>query len=130
MPHQNESMLRDVYSAAAEADVERLRQLIHPEVVWHVPGRNVLTGDYKGFAEVLGLFGQLAAMTDGTFQSELHDVVANDEHVVGLHTERGQRSGCSLEARLALVGHVRDGRLSEVWEGHLDAEAFDSFWSG
>ena len=114
MPHQNESMLRDVYSAAAGADVERLRQLIHPEVIWHVPGRNVLTGDYKGFDAVLGLFAQLAVMTDGTFQSELHDVVADDEHVVGLHTERAQRSWRSLKARLALVGHVRDGRLGEV----------------
>jgi ketosteroid isomerase-like protein len=129
MPHRNETMLRDVYSAAAGGDVDRLQQLIHPDVVWHVPGRNVLNGEYKGFAEVLGLFGRLAAMTDGTFRSELHDVVAGDDHVVGLHTERGRRSGRSLEARLALVGHVRDGRLSEVWEGHLDAEAFDSFWS-
>ena len=129
MLHPNETMLRRVYSAAAEGDVEKLRELIHPDVVWHVPGRNVLTGDYKGFEEVLGLFGQLAAMTDGTFQSQLHDVVAGDDHVVGLHTERGEREGRSLHARLALIGHVRDGRLSEVWEGHLDAEAFDSFWS-
>src|SRR3712207_9267122 len=35
MPHQNETMLRDLYAAAAEGDVERLRQLIHPDIVWH-----------------------------------------------------------------------------------------------
>ena len=129
MPHPNEILLRNVYAAAAGGDVEELRQLIHPEVVWHVPGRNALAGDYKGFDEVLALFGQLAALTDGTFRSELHDVVAGDEHVVGLHAERAQRAGRSLQARLALIGHVRDGRLAEVWEGHLDAEAFDSFWT-
>jgi hypothetical protein len=129
MPHPNAVLLRDVYAAAAEGDVERLRALIHPDVVWHVPGRNVLAGEYKGVDEVLGLLGQLAALTDGTFRAELHDVVAGDDHVVGLHAEHGQRAGRSLQARLALIGHVRDGRLAEVWEGHLDAEAFDSFWS-
>ncbi|MGY1605803.1 MULTISPECIES: nuclear transport factor 2 family protein [unclassified Geodermatophilus] len=129
MPHPNEVLLRDLYAAAAAGDVETLRRLFHPELVWHVPGRNVLAGDYKGFDEVVALFGRLAALTEGTFRSDLHDVVAGDEHVVGLHTERGQRAGRSLEARLALIGHVRDGRLSEVWEGHLDAEAFDAFWS-
>ena len=129
MPHRNETMLRDLYAAAAEGDVARLRQLIHPDIVWHVPGRNALTGEYKGIDEVLGLFGRLASLTDGTFRSDLHDVVAGDEHVVGLHVEHGERAGRSLNARLALIGHVREGRLVEVWEGHTDAEAYDAFWS-
>ncbi|MEX5719145.1 hypothetical protein [Geodermatophilus maliterrae] len=68
-------------------------------------------------------------MTDGTFRSELHDVVASDEHVVGLHTEREERAGRSLSARLALIGHVREGRLVEVREGHTDAASYDVFWS-
>ena len=94
-----------------------------------MPGRNALTGEYKGIDEVLGLFGRLASLTDGTFGSELHDVVAGEEHVVGLHVEHGERAGRSLDARLALIGHVREGRLVEVWEGHTDAEAYDAFWS-
>ncbi len=98
MPHRNETMLRDLYAAAAE-DVERLRLLIHPDIVWHVPGRNALTGEYKGIDEVLGLFGRLASLTDGTFRSDLHDVVAGDEHVVGLHVEHGERAGRSLRRR-------------------------------
>ena len=102
MPHRNETVLRDLYAAAAEGDVERLRQLIHPDIVWHVPGRNALTGEYKGIDEVLGLFGLLASLTGGTFRSELHDVVAGDEHVVGLHVEHGERAGRSLKASLAL----------------------------
>ncbi len=76
MPHRNENLLRHLYAAAAEGDVERLRQLIHPDIVWHVPGRNALTGEYRGIDEVLGLFGRLASLTDGTFRSDLHDVVA------------------------------------------------------
>ena len=44
--------------------------------------------------------------------------------MVGLHIERGERAGRSLNARLALIGHVREGRLVEVWEGHTDAESY------
>src|SRR3712207_9052514 len=113
MPHRNETMLRDLYAAAAEGDVEWLRLLIHPDILWHVPGRNALTGEYKGIDEVLGLFGRLASLTDGTFRSELHDVVAGDEDVVGLHVQHGGRAGGSLNARLALIGHRRGGPLAE-----------------
>ncbi|MEX5719146.1 nuclear transport factor 2 family protein [Geodermatophilus maliterrae] len=61
MPHRNETMLRDLYAASAGGDVQRIRQLMHPDIVWHVPGHNILAGEYKGIDEVLGLFGRLAS---------------------------------------------------------------------
>jgi hypothetical protein len=35
---------------------------------------------------VLGYFGKTMELTGGNFQVEVHDVVANDEHAVGLNT--------------------------------------------
>ena len=54
-------------------------------------------------------------LTGGTFRSELHDVVANDEHAVWLFAARGQREGKTLDARNVLVTHVRNGKLGETW---------------
>jgi hypothetical protein len=39
-------------------------------------------------------------MTNGTLRWELHDVLANDDHAVGLHITRAERNGRSLAERV------------------------------
>jgi ketosteroid isomerase-like protein len=96
--------------------------------VWHAPGRNPLAGDHRGVEAILGYFARTMELTGGTFRSELHDVVANDEHVVSLFVGRGQREGKSLEARNVLVSHVRNGKLAETWLYPGDQYAADEFF--
>ena len=69
-------------------------------------------------------------LTAGTFRSELHDVVANDEHAVSLFVARGEREGKTLEARNVLVTHVRNGKLAETWLFSGDQYAADEFLAG
>jgi hypothetical protein len=87
--------------------METLRELFDPGIVWHFPGQSLLTGDHRGADAVLGFFGRTMELTAGTFRAELHDVVADDQHTVGLHLgtgERGvgplriERSWCSTSA--------------------------------
>ena len=66
----------------------------------------------------------------GTLRGEIHDVLASDDHVVVLQTTRGERDGHgSLEDREAIVLHVRDGTIVEVWEHPGDVYAMDAFFS-
>jgi ketosteroid isomerase-like protein len=76
---------------------------------------------------ILGYFAKTMELTGGTFRSELHDVVANDEHAVSLFVARGQREGKTLEARNVLVTHVRNGKLEETWLFSGDQYAADEF---
>jgi ketosteroid isomerase-like protein len=55
-------------------------------------------------------------------------VVANDEHVVGLHAVTAEREGKTLQDNNTLVCHVRDGRTSEVWQFWTDQYAADAFF--
>jgi ketosteroid isomerase-like protein len=68
-------------------------------------------------------------LTGGTFQVELHDVVASDHHTVGLHIARGQRNSKRLEDRQVLVFHFRDGKVAEVWQLSEELYANDDFFS-
>jgi ketosteroid isomerase-like protein len=68
-------------------------------------------------------------LTAGTFRAELHDVVADDRHTVGMHLATGGREGRSLEDREVLVFHVRDGKVAEVWQYIEDQYAYDEFFS-
>ena len=68
-------------------------------------------------------------LTAGTFRAELHDVVADDQHTVGMHLATGEREGRTLEDREVLVFHPRDGKVVEVWQYVEDQYAYDGFFS-
>lgn len=75
--------------------------------------RQPLSGDYHGKEEVLGYLGRLAEMTGGTLKNEPHDVLANDDHVVGLLQSSAARGDKSLHERAAHIVHLRDRQLAE-----------------
>jgi ketosteroid isomerase-like protein len=129
MAHPNEDLIRRGFDAFAKGDMDTLRELFDPDIAYHVPGRSPLAGDYHGPDEVLGLFARIFELSGGTYQAQLHDAVANDEHTVALFTATGQREGRTLDDRNVLVSHVRDGRLAEVWVLAEDLYALDAFFS-
>jgi ketosteroid isomerase-like protein len=108
--------------------MQTLRDLFHPDIVWHAPGRNQLAGDHQGVDTVLGYFGRTMELTGGNFRVEVHDVVANDEHAVGLNTVHAERNGKTLQDNNTLVFHVRDGKATEVWQYWADQYAADELF--
>jgi ketosteroid isomerase-like protein len=86
MGHPNEDLIRRGYAAFSRGDMDTLRELFHPDIVWHAPGRSQLAGDHQGVEAVLGYFGRTMELTGGNFRADVHDVVANDEHAVSLNS--------------------------------------------
>jgi ketosteroid isomerase-like protein len=129
LAHPNEDLLRKGYEAFGKGDMDTLRELFAPNIKWHVPGRNMISGDYNGQDEVFGFFGKIAEGTGGNFGLEIHDVLANDTHVIGLVTASGERDGKKLEDHNVHVWHIEGGKLAEFW-GHAGNQyAVDEFWS-
>ncbi len=130
MGHPNEAVVRKGYEAFSKGDMETLQnEIFTDDIVWHVSGRNPLSGDYKGISEVLGYFGQLGELTGGSFQVTLEDVLANDERTVALHHATGTREGKTLDADEALVFRFRGDKVSEAQGYSGDQHAVDQFWS-
>ena len=78
---------------------------------------------------MLGFFGALAERSGGTFRATLYDVVANDEHVVALHSSDAERDGRTARSPTVLVCHISDGGIAETWSLHYDQHGFDEFWA-
>jgi ketosteroid isomerase-like protein len=129
MAHPHEDLVRRGYDAFARGDTDTLRELFDPGIVWHLPGRSLIAGDHRGVDAVLGFFGRTMELTAATFRVDLHAVVADDEHTVGLHVATGEREGRTLEDREVLVFHLRDGRIVEVWQYLENQYAYDEFFS-
>ena len=130
MAHPNEELVRRGFAAFGAGDMATLDGLFADDIVWHVGGRSPLSGDYAGKEAVLGYFGRLGQETGGSFRIEIHDMLANDEHVVALTTASAQRQGKSLsDAPGVQVFHVRDGRVTESLFHAGDQYASDEFFT-
>lgn len=126
MAHPNEDLIRKGYAAFAAGDLDTLRQLFAPDIIWHSPGRNPLSGTEHGTDAVFQLFGRLAELTGGTFRvSEIHDVLANDDHAVALLRIRAERGRKTLESNDAHVFNMSNGRVTEFWAVSGDQYATD-----
>jgi uncharacterized protein len=129
MGNANEELLRALYDAFGRKDFQAIEGLLSDDVVVHQPGRNPLSGDYRGKEAALGLIRSLGERSGGTLQIHVHDVVASDEHAVALLRVTGQREGRELDLPVVQVWHVRDGKLTELWIHPLDLYAIDEFWA-
>lgn len=129
MAHPNEESLRLGYDAFGKGDIETVLSLFTDDISWHIPGGNAVSGDYEGKEQVVGFFTKLMELTGGTFHLEVHDVLANDEHAIGLVKLTGERNGKSLNVNDAHIWHVQDGKFSEFWAHPFQFASFEDFFS-
>lgn len=122
MAHANEELARSEVDAAQRGDVEGMLDHYADNVVFHYPGRNMLSGTHRGkdaLRRWLATFGEMLG-EDGSLTRTLHDVVAGDDHAVQLISVEAQRTdGRTARWNAAFVLHVSEGKISEIW-GHID----------
>ncbi|HET9199670.1 MAG TPA: nuclear transport factor 2 family protein [Dehalococcoidia bacterium] len=127
--HPNAALLRSLYEAFGRADMATIDAGFADDVTFHLPGKGPLSGAHEGKQKVFELLGRLVEGSGGTFRLEVHDVLGNDEHAVGLTTNSASREGKSVSYQATLVAHLRDGKVAEVWEMFDDPNKVDEFWS-
>jgi ketosteroid isomerase-like protein len=125
MSHPNEDTVRKAYAALDSRDWDTLRGLLAPDIEWHSPGRHSLSGDHHGPDAVLRFLSGVHDLTGGTFRVDIHDVLANDEHVVVLTRIHAERDTQSVHDNHAQVFHVRDGLITGFWGHPSDQHAVD-----
>jgi ketosteroid isomerase-like protein len=63
------------------------------------------------------------------FAIDVHDVVGNDEHVVGLIEATVGTGDGSFTYRTAEILHVKDGKVTERWAFSDDTQRIMEFFS-
>jgi len=129
--HPNAELIRKGYDAFAAGDMEWMNEHLDQNIVWHEPGSNVLSGDFKGREAVLAHFASQVQIFVPDF--ELHDVVANDDHAIAMVSARATRQDNkeTIETRYVHIFHVdAQGRALESWVFNEDQPALDAFLEG
>ena len=116
-----------VYSGDAPADL--LRDVLDPEVVWHVPGSSAIAGEHRGVDAVLDYMERRRRMTDSTFRVTVHGTAMIAGRVVQLAGGSALRDGREVSWETVGVFRVARGRIAECWLIPFDQAAFDEIWS-
>jgi len=122
--HANATLFRHMFEAMSRGDLQAASDALADDVEWHEIGR---VEARHGKAELR------AAMTGGaagdTITGSLHDVVANDDHVIALVDAIATRGGTTFRYRTAEIFHVRGGKIVERWAFSDDTAAIVAFFA-
>lgn len=127
--HPNALLLVRLFEAFGRRDGAALAGMFDHEVSWRVGGDNPMTGDYRGWRDVVRFLRRTTEETDGTYRSELLWCLADDERGVAVYRARGVRKAREGDVEIALLCRFSDGRIAEASAVPVDAKKFDEFWS-
>jgi ketosteroid isomerase-like protein len=115
------------YSGGDEGE---LHALLTPDIIWHVPGRNLIAGTYRGHGEVMGYFTRRRGLAGNTFQIIRRDVLTGEGDTIAALAD-GEAMLAGTAQRWSTVGLYRvvAGRVAECWLMPTDPELFDQIWS-
>lgn len=121
--HPNAALFRRMSQAADVGDFSSYADAIADDVEWWEIGADQpIRGKDALFERMQGLMGQ------GTISTDLHDVIANDEHTVALVNATAERGGRTLSYKTAEIYHLRDGKVTHRWAFSDDTAAINDFF--
>ena len=88
-----------------------------------------MAGVYEGREAIFRFLVKLPKETDGTYASELVDVLASDDRAAALYRARGTRHGRRLELEQVLLFRIEGGLVRHVLALPSDPDAFEAFWA-
>jgi uncharacterized protein len=114
--------LRRGYEALNRGDVSVVLELLDPDIEWHEPSPSPDAGSHRGRDSFERFIRGWIESFDG-FRIEPEQVVERGDRLIAVvrQSGRGRASGVEVEARLAHVWAVEDGRAIR-WEAIPDAD--------
>ena len=122
--HPHAQRYREVHEALMSGEgPQQMLDLLADDVVWHQIGGETLHGKQA----VADSWAMLDAGVE--FSMELHDVMSNGEHLVGLVVASVKAGDESFTYRTAEIAHVNDeGKVTERWAFSDDTQAIIEFF--
>ena len=131
MPHPNETVIRQLTVACSPEcqNPQVLPQFLTEQTVYHIPGINALSGEYKGCDEISRMTQKRARLLHSRpYDVKLVGTTVSNEHVAILHQFEADNPGGRLRWRGNSIYFMRDGKITECWLFVDDEDAFNEFW--
>ena len=111
---QKIQIVRDAFAAFGRGDMNALTESWTDDYVWHARG-SVFGGDFKGKQAAIGYIARYPQEFQN-IKLDIHDILADDRHVVALVNSSFDREGKTYSDQLVYIFHMNDqGKTSEAW---------------
>jgi ketosteroid isomerase-like protein len=121
--HPMAAKYREGTKAMEEGRPEEAADMMADDIVWWQIGS---AEPLRGKQALMESMGQ---MEDWDIKVDLHDVVANDEHIIALVNATATKDGKTLRYRTAEIHHHKDGKITERWAFSDDTDAINKFFA-
>lgn len=129
MKHPHIALLETFYNHFGKKDWTAVLSVCSDSVTFQIPGKSRLAGKYTKDTFVQGLAQQLEDLSQGTFQLDVHDILASNLHATVLGTMRITRNGKTSELRTVQVWRFEEGKPVAWYEYPRDLYQYDLLWS-
>src|SRR5437879_6274782 len=89
--------LFEILAAFNRGDLVALRDCVAPDVVYVIPGRAAVSGEFQGIDAVLGAFQRLRELSGGTISADPDLVVSDGDNVMFTARVTAEHEGRSLD---------------------------------
>lgn len=127
--HPHAGLMQRLFEAFGRRDGAAVAAMFDHDVVWRVGGDTPMSGEYRGWREVVRFLRRTTQETDGTYRSALVWALGDDGHAAAVYRARGARHGRELDIEQLLLCDVDEGRITAATAIPFDADAFTRFWS-
>jgi ketosteroid isomerase-like protein len=115
------------YAGGGEGE---LRNVLSPNIAWHVPGRNRIAGTYRGHEQVLAYFTRRRDQAANTFHIARRDVLVGAGDMVAAICDGSATIGDRVHTWTAIgLYTILDDRIARCWLLPTDSDTFDRIWS-
>ena len=121
--HPNASLYRQMMQRFEAGAAGALEDAVADDVVWWQIGSS------EPVRGKTALLQSMHGMEGVDFHVEVHDVLATDDHVVGLVTATVRVGDDEFSYRTAEITHVVDGKVAERWAFSDDTQAIIDFFA-
>lgn len=110
MEHPNAELYRRLTAAFQAGDIDTVKGALAPGLRWHEAGNPEVMGREAVLQQVSGAIKRI----DGNIA--VHDVLANDEHVIALiNVALRKPDGSEISYPAIEIAHMSEGVITERW---------------
>ena len=113
----------------ADGDASTIGHVLDPDVVWRVPGNNLIAGTYRGVEEVVGYMLRRRELAGATFRMYRRELLVGPIQFAALTDGTVDRAGTTHSWSTVGLYRARQGRIMECALIPSDPATFDAAWS-
>jgi hypothetical protein len=122
----NVDIILKMYEYFGQGDLAKIRsEVLHPEIVWKLPGHHPLAGEAVGPDQVMGFLGSMAK--SGIAFENIHFGQLDNGTVVEAHVGRGTLGSEEYVFPAAVTYEIVDGKIHRVQVHSADQHALDRY---